>query len=110
MSTENNKIIAEFLGFDILSNDRYNYQGEITTSLPEFNSDWSWLMVVVEKIESIYENRFVIEISDNMCEITGFEVDNNPKIYKCGSNKKEAVYMACVEFIKWYNQQSEKVC
>lgn len=31
----NKKLIAEFLGFDILSNNHFNYEGELMTSLPE---------------------------------------------------------------------------
>jgi hypothetical protein len=63
------KLIAEFLGFDILSNNHFNYEGELMTSLPEFESDWNWLMKIVEKIESLpsselKQDAFVFQIGE----------------------------------------------
>jgi hypothetical protein len=94
---DNNKLIAEFMGFDILSNGYFNYEGEITRSLPEFNSDWNWLMEVVEKIESLSKNNTVIlDWSRNNWTIFDILIT---------ASKIEAVYDACVDFIKWNNNQ-----
>jgi hypothetical protein len=60
-------------------------------------------MEVVEKIESLCNNRG-FEISSRFVHI---RVNNNLTISSgvC-SNRIEAVYNACVEFIKWYNTQT----
>lgn len=35
------KTLAEFIGFDILSNGYYQYEGEITRSLPDFDTEYN---------------------------------------------------------------------
>lgn len=94
--------LAEFIGFDILSNGYYQFEGEITRSLPDFKNSWDWMMKVVEQIETVEDNTYIVEISDCMCQITGFETDNDPGIYCCGGNKKESVYDACYLFVEFY--------
>ena len=114
---ENNKLIAEFLNweFDDLSetfetpflklvDPRAFGDEQFSCKLQdfelEFHSDWNWLMLVVEKIESL---GYRIEIVKHICRIylsnkeTIIISENIPKV--------EAVYNACVEFIKWYNKQ-----
>ena len=102
---ENNKLIAEFLGYidNGCSEDGFlihpvtNYDVEISSL--KYHEDWNWLMEVVEKIESL---GYRIEIVKHICRIylsnkeTIIISENTPKI--------EAVYIACVEFIKWYNE------
>lgn len=54
---ENNEVLAEFIGFDILSNGYYQFEGEVTRSLPDFKISWDWLMKVVHKcLEICNEN------------------------------------------------------
>ena len=105
---ENNKLIAEFLGYidNGCSEDGFlihpitNYDVEISSL--KYHEDWNWLMEVVEKIESL---GYRIEIVKHICRIylsskeTIIISENIPKI--------EAVYNACVEFIKWYNNQNK---
>ena len=105
---ENNKLIAEFLGYidNGCSEDGFlihpitNYDVEISSL--KYHEDWNWLMEVVEKIESL---GYRIEIVKHICRIylsnkeTIIISENTPKI--------EAVYIACVEFIKWYNNQNK---
>ena len=113
---ENNKLIAEFMGvFDkILSTGNihswsdapFYYTTEDTKEkviknickYSKYDSDWNWLMKVVEKclvgeaeynedeakkaIHEIYESLYNINIS--------------------------SVYNACVKFIKWYNENKSK--
>jgi hypothetical protein len=55
-------------------------------------------MEVVEKIESLSKNQNVINWSRQNKNI--FDL----KLTEC---KKEAVYNACVEFIKWYNEANK---
>ena len=108
---ENNKLIAEFLGetkqpFEFSQFGYINSLGEWKDTFFDnqlkFHSDWNWLMEVVEKIESL---GYRVEIAKHICRIylsnkeTIIISENTPKI--------EAVYIACVEFIKWYNNQNK---
>lgn len=106
-TTENNKLIAEFLGYEVLPMNKKDYMvitnNKETYNLKSlrFHNDWNWLMEVVKKIESL---EFNCEISTDSCTIHSclgyevFETYNNTKI--------EAVYNACVDFILWYNKQT----
>ena len=122
---ENNKLIAEFMGVfnKILSTGNIHswsdapffYTTEDTKEkviknickYSKYDSDWSWLMRVVEKIENLQDEnncaiynvqieQCFVEIIINHTSETIVEVDCNTKI--------QAVYQACVEFIKWYNE------
>lgn len=84
--------------------------------LGQFHKDWNWLMEVVEKIETISEFNRLPEffiMYDNREEFKGWywsiEIPKkfNKECYKHNNREKtkiEAVYNACVEFIKWYNE------
>jgi hypothetical protein len=122
-----NKLIADFIGavqtykpYVNTDDMEYDMYGVIPTIedgendkhyfLPQemlFDTDWNWLMVVVEKIENMEdENRCskynfemvqtFVEIIDNNNSDTIVEIDKNTKI--------QATYKAVVEFIKWYNK------
>ena len=126
---ESNRIIADFIGaiqaykpYVNTDDMEYDMYGVIPTIedgenekhyfLPQemlFDTDWNWLMVVVEKIENMEdENRCskynfemvqtFVEIIDNNNSDTIVEIDKNTKI--------QATYKAVVEFIKWYNNQN----
>jgi len=102
-TTENNKLIAEFMGKYYI-NLKFEVVSIISASNHKFpfDKDWNWLMEVVEKIESLGGG---IEIYNNYCKIIYddeiiSEIEENYKI--------EAVYNACMEFIKWYNQNEQK--
>ena len=131
MNEESNTLLAEFVGYKLenkrfqsleyhSSNEshwEWN-EGEIVTlngnevcdysqepyfsleDLP-FDSDWNWLMEVVDKIESLCKNRGV-EINSKFVHI---RVDNNLTISSgVHSNRMEAVYSACVKYVQWYNE------
>jgi hypothetical protein len=80
----------------------------------KFNSSWDWLMIVVEKIESIKDEHhgyFGVYINSNSCSIQGTnlktDVKQIPPIYYSNfvlNNKLQATYQAVVEFVKWYNE------
>ena len=111
MTTENNKIIAEFMGFEI--KNKINY---VPPSLPicmkdaehlivnksenlPFHNDWNWLMEVVEKIESL---GYRVTIVRHICRI---DLTEESKLIISEDIKKiEAVYTVCFKFIQWYNQ------
>ena len=113
---ENNKLIAEFMGlFDkILSTGNihswsdapFYYTTEDTKEkviknickYSKYDSDWNWLMEVVEKClvgEAEYNEdeakKAIHEIYESLCNIN-----------------ITSVYNACVKFIKWYNEQNKK--
>ena len=130
---ENNKLIAEFLGYidNGCSEDGFlihpitNYDVEISSL--KYHEDWNWLMEVVEKIESLNLGNTTIKtvfseedlyINSNVsflimykeCYVNFFGemkvYENWISVTECNS-KIEAVYTACVEFIKWYNNQNK---
>jgi hypothetical protein len=112
-TTENNRLMAEFmgletgkqLGYDRWVNDWFDNRGVINGQRNEkllFDSDWNWLMEVVDKIESM---DFLLNIRQGHVSI----VNNSGKtpFYTesdiVEESKIESVYNTCVEFIKWYN-------
>ena len=111
---ENNKLIAEFLGeikqpFEFPQFGYINIMGDWKDTFFDdqlkFHKDWNWLMEVVEKIESLSKEgetymfsitKFSARVTYKGSRIVDLPIDNT---------KIEAVYNACVEFIKWYNEQ-----
>ena len=107
--TENNKLIAEFMGA-ITVGKSMMFPAEASFPKKEFiesleyDTSWDWLMPVVEKIESIDEYEVV------MYDVVGCEIHDRRKgntIINIHSQdtKINAVYKAVIEFIKWYNEQ-----
>jgi hypothetical protein len=120
---ENNKLLAVFLG------GKYKNQTNIPLNdneiwLPKFgvcnlgnngkvlkfNSDWNWLMEVVEKIETMggavcIGNGNCVMIIFYLTDVMGESYSETREL--TGETKIEATYNACVEFIKWYNEQNK---
>ena len=68
----------------------------------KFHTDWNWLMEVVKKIESL---GYRVTIVRHICRI---DLTEESKLIISEDIKKiEAVYSACLEFIKWYNKQNQ---
>ena len=117
--TENNQLIAEFMGvFDkILSTGNihswsdapFYYTTEDTrekvikniSKYSKYSKDWNWLMQVVNKIENMGND---VLITSNYVQITYNEGENFINLELKGNIMLEAVYNACVKFIKWYNK------
>ena len=104
----NNKIIAEFMGAKLTKDLKIMYpvyEGDSSyVKNLKYRSDWNWLMEVVEKIESI---GFTFETKKNWARITR-KGENIILRWEEDKTKIEAVYNACIEFIKWYNENSAK--
>ena len=132
---ENNKIIAEFMGFTFEKNIGYYdnemlleqivYEQQNGNCFDEllFNKDWNWLMAVVEKIENLPSRTLqgtyylgnevkiykAINTNTHYCEINLVK-ESGYRIVSIQFNKEskiKSVYDACLEFIKWYNEQNK---
>jgi hypothetical protein len=82
-------------------------EGELVYLL--YDSDWNWLFPVVEKIFQLKIKHTEVDgyIGKHRCRIEVYprKFFENDYIY-FNNSKIEAVYNACIEFIKWYNSQS----
>ena len=110
---EGNKLIAEFMGAKNDISDIYylpefahyfNSYGQIEWSdcfrLNElkYYTSWDWLMPVVEKIQKTNLGDVVIH-GKNLVEIS---YNQQTQLYFESSLLKNT-WLACVEFIEWYN-------
>lgn len=104
---ENNKLIAEFMGFmNTTPTDKdFNIMehpdtGEMQEPMSmKYHNSWDWLMPVVEKVSKSSQ------YGDILDDVLGIEwmhgcVHVNIDI--------STTYKAVVEFIKWYNKQQNK--
>lgn len=67
-----------------------------------YHSSWDWLMPVVEKIGGLHiKHNLEDEISWKR-----FALFENLYLWVMNGDKAN-IYQACIEFIKWYNQQSK---
>jgi hypothetical protein len=132
-----NKLIAEFMGLLHVDDDKYMdnlremksngiffEQGCMTSEL-KYDTDWNWLMAVVDKIEKLgattrvksnYNPFIKLNVHQVTIEIEKGELSEGNKsflgdgfIYQNHSNsnliKIEAYYESVVNFIKWYNDE-----
>lgn len=115
---ENNKILAEFLGWLVMgcyvtpteeSITKLKLNSEFAPYVMKFHNDWNWIMLVVDKIENTRGKNGVY--FDVAIDSTGCWIDLNLKtLIKIDTqgdrkmNKIQATYNACVDFVKWYNE------
>ena len=114
---QDNKLIAEFMGLRHVDDDKYMdnlremrangmffEQGYMTSEL-RYDTDWNWIMSVVEKIQGVgavvLMGRFFCDIKyqDPLDSLKNFEIR-----IASGVNIN-AVNGAVVNFIKWYSSQ-----
>jgi hypothetical protein len=107
---ENNKLIAEFMGFELQTNPKERWFGQYFTTPNEawsnrielllFDTDWNWLMEVVKKIEELGND---VLITTNYIQIA-FDEGEQFIVMEDFNIKITSVYDACIKFIKWYNE------
>lgn len=106
---ENNKLIAEFMQSiedGLYLDGLYFYKGRYYDTNMAFHKSWDWLMPVVEKIENLGYEFFIVEdrikIAHNTDHST--EIIINFTLGRNYGSKREAVYQGVVEFINEYNK------
>lgn len=116
MNTENNILIAEFLGLTVITEKEFLvYEVEdlenkyIDTTL-KYDTDWNWLMLAVEKIESLKKE--INSLDFQICiDRVAILVDAKPLYVNIEqfnpTSKISSVYNAVVEFVKYYNSAKE---
>jgi hypothetical protein len=130
---EGNRLIAKFKGWfeekDGLEGTWYEIKGcgkyvafstykETYRDLP-FHRSWEYLMDVVEQIEALntlpeqidnHTKFFCVTTYGKICTIYATSAYGGGTTISeiKGESKKEAVWLAVIEFIKWYNKQTSK--
>lgn len=99
MKNENNKVLAEFLGIQVLKDingytgkEYYyynNFELEDFDALPDYNDDWKELMKVVHRCLQICNEEMLNEWENSFCD----------KFLSCNI---ESMYNEVLNFIKWY--------
>lgn len=121
MNTQNNKLIAEFMGLSTITFDesmyvlqwKNNLIQQKDDSIFKFDSDWSWLMEVIEKIDktdtlSSTEEPYwyCVSLMGSYASVTDgktgkiiIEISEEDDYTWIG-----IAYKLAVDFVKWYNE------
>lgn len=105
---KDNKLIAEFMGYHYVAettstHDYFMVKGRYIRPYGIiFDTDWNWLMKVVEKIENFGFEFFIVESRCKIAHNTDHSIETIVDFEIIGT-KIQATYKAVVEFIKWYN-------
>ena len=120
-----NILIAEFMGYTygkvsgwVHGSRKGVYKKDEQNNLIEFHLEeqikyhlsWSWLMPVVEKIESIgFCTRFDFNIDNGQTIYFWDHPDDNAIIHynEISLDKITAVWNSIIKFIQWYNQNKK---
>jgi hypothetical protein len=120
---DTNEIVAIFDGWELASennvgafwkNGYHLYHYEL-----DYHSDWSRLMGVIEKIDSLRVNGNIICQTNATShtfyihynypiQIIGMPTYNHGRLRAEGESRIWNVYLAIVDFIKWHNQLNKK--
>ena len=106
---EDNKLIAEFMGYTVNEDGNFCKGGIPLLKISDFkyDHDWNWLMRVVETITNIDEGKYSVDISSVgmwACYIKRDDISEKEITSFGGFEPIINVYKAVVQFIKWYNQ------
>jgi len=113
---DNSKLIAEFMGGCVkFDKSLYSFPGVaginngdlwFTLKQAKFNADYNWIILVVDRIESLGYISTIEKLSGGGMYRVFFNEDNT--LIANGSrsfSRLEAIHDACVNFIKWYNKK-----
>lgn len=119
---EGNKLIAEFMDVSDFTLNEFNrflvirnapYTGFFNFTETKYHSSWSWLMPVVERIQSKGYDVNIFNDEDGeqaMIWGAGFSYSRDPAslvVENCpgvGNSKIVTVWDTVIKFIQWYNQ------
>ena len=90
---DNNKLIAEFMGYEVKHGKCYSPKYNDGTIAPmQFHTSWDWLMPVVQKIDNMFGDDNQVDDAINRVHnaVLSFDIDNT--------------YQAVVEFINEHNK------
>lgn len=110
-TTENNKLLDNFLQKEGNIISIRNYRGvEIDREYNpnSYHKDWNLLLEAVEKIETVETKdgrTFTIDMHRDSVLIFEYGLTTNEIIFTEGKGRLENLYNACVEFVKWWNEQ-----
>lgn len=94
----------------------YNLIRSVHESKLQYNTDWNWLMMVVEKIEALDQHprvthSYTIEITGNGStaykSITSGDDTNIIFRHNIRNERRYCTWVVVVEFIKWYNAKNQ---
>ena len=104
-TTENNKLLAEFL--NELTFDSYGQIKEDLEKL-DFHYNWNSLMRVAEKTETVETKdgrTFTIDMHRDSVLIFEYGLTTNELIFTEGKGRFENLYNACIEFVHWWRNE-----
>ena len=113
MSTENNKLIAEFMGLETPDGCYFEHltkKGNTKLThyiLLKYHISWDWLMPVVEQIESLGIVSFEKNLQEEGDYQCLFTKGDDILICHYADTSIEATYNAVVQFIKEYSKQTK---
>ena len=103
---ETNKLIAEFMGDKVLySQLDYCTDEAFPFDDLHFHESWDWLMPVVEKIEGLGFEFFIVENRFKINHNTDQSIEN--VTYAEGGDKLSITYQGIVQFIEYYNNTNK---
>lgn len=123
---ESNKLIAEFMGatweFQEIIYQSYGWKFEKERPTKHssmwhgtegllYHDSWDWLMPVVEKIEEETDYHFKIDNNEvELYSIAHDKIVTYKQVFttKTEDHKIQSVWYAVVEFIQWYNTQTNQ--
>jgi len=120
---ENNCLIASFMGLERTEKEtgeptfKQEHNAVVWASQLLYDTSWDWLMPVVEKICSLkigddityvkyaYIRTFVYNEDTNefFVRLNGFQMFKSKTLI-------ESLYIAVIDFIKWYNHRAMPIC